>query len=159
MSGCAAALTLPPPQASFIWYCAWLSVPSAIYAATRPSTANFASGFVPASVWATSLLYWRHPLRNSWRRTLDIVTVISGVSYQSYYAFQTIRHTSPPHFACYTALITASAACYGISTYLMNRGRVWPSTYAHASIHLLANMANVALYQAPVEVKVDVSMI
>jgi len=142
------ALTLPPPQSNFIWYCAWLSVPSAIYAATRPCSTHLT--VVPASVWATSLLYWRHPLRNSWRRTLDIVTVISGVSYQSYYAFQTIRHTSPPHFACYTALITASAACYGISTYLMKRGRIWPSTYAHASIHLLANMANVMLYRAPV---------
>ncbi len=146
--GGADALTLPPPQSNFIWYCAWISVPSAIYAATRPCS-NHLTVF-PASVWATSLLYWRHPLRNSWRRTLDIATVISGVSYQSYYAFQTIRHTSPPHFACYTALITASAACYGISTYLMNRGRIWPSTYAHASIHLLANMANVILYRAPV---------
>ena len=146
--GGADALTFPPPQSHFIWYCAWISVPSAIYAATRPCSSHLT--VVPASVWATSLLYWRHPLRNSWRRTLDIATVISGVSYQSYYAFQTIRHTSPPHFACYTALITASAACYGISTYLMNRGRIWPSTYAHASIHLLANMANVMLYRAPV---------
>ena len=151
------ALTLPLPQASFIWYCAWFSIPSAIYAYSHhPASTHLA--IVPTSVWATSLHYWRNPLRDSWRRTLDIVTVIFGVSYQSYYAFQTIRHTSPPHFACYTALITASAACYGISTYLMNRGCVWPSTYAHASIHLLANMANVALYQAPVEVKVDVSV-
>lgn len=146
--GGADALTLPPPQSNFIWYCAWLSVPSAIYAATRSCSTHLT--VVPVSVWATSLLYWRHPIRNSWRRTLDIATVISGVSYQSYYAFQTIRHTSPPHFACYTALITASAACYGISTYLMNRGRIWPSTYAHASIHLLANMANIILYRAPV---------
>lgn len=27
-------LTLPQPQADFIWRCAWLSVPSASYAAT-----------------------------------------------------------------------------------------------------------------------------
>jgi hypothetical protein len=139
-------LTLPPPQASFIWNCAWLSLPSAIYAATRPCSTHLT--VVPASVWTTSLLYWRHPLRDSWRRKLDIMTVVTGASYQFYYAFQTIRHTSPPHFAGYTALITASTACYGISTYLMNRGHIWPSTYAHASIHLLANMANVVLYCA-----------
>jgi hypothetical protein len=149
-AGDADALTLPLPNAHFIWYCAWLSLPSAIYAATRPCSTHLT--IVPASVWATSLLYWRNPLRNSWRRTLDIGTVISGVIYQSYYAFQTIRHTSPWHFAGYTALITASATCYGISTYLMNRGHMWPSTYAHASIHLLANMANVVLYRAPVDV-------
>ena len=30
------ALTLPIPQAHFIWYCAWLSIPSAIYAYSHP---------------------------------------------------------------------------------------------------------------------------
>ena len=140
-------LTLPPPQARFIWYCAWLSLPSAIYAATRGSS-TFAVDFVPASVWTTSLLYWRHPLRDSWRRKLDIMTVVTGACYQFYYAFQTIRHTSPSHFAGYTALITASTACYGLSVYLMNRGHIWPSTYAHATIHFIANVANVVLYTA-----------
>jgi len=28
------SLTLPLPNAHFIWYCAWLSVPSTIYALT-----------------------------------------------------------------------------------------------------------------------------
>ena len=50
-------LALPLPQADFIWRCAWLSVPSAIYAGTAATTTHLA--VVPASVWATSLLYWR----------------------------------------------------------------------------------------------------
>jgi hypothetical protein len=63
-------LALPLPQADFIWRCAWLSVPSAIYAATAASTATTYLAVVPASVWATSLLYWRNPVRDSWRRMI-----------------------------------------------------------------------------------------
>lgn len=140
------ALALPLPNAHFIWYCAWLSLPSAIYSYYNPASTHLA--IVPASVWATSLLYWQHPLRDSWRRKLDMTVVFTGLSYNTYYAFITIRHASPSHFAGYTALISASAACYGLSTYLMNRGHIWPSTYAHASIHLLASVANVVLYTA-----------
>ena len=140
-SGCAPTLALPLPNAHFIWYCAWLAVPSAIYAYSHPASTHLA--IVPASVWATSLLYWQHPLLDSWRRTLDMAAVFTGLSYNTYYA---VRHASPTHFAVYTALIGTSAACYGISGYLMTRGRIWPATYAHASIHLVANVANLLLY-------------
>ena len=138
------SLTLPLPNAHFIWYCAWLSVPSTIYALTRKS---HHLAIVPATVFTTSLLYWRKPLYDSWYRVLDITTVLSGVTYQSIYAFQTIRITSPNHhFAAYTAGIMLSAACYVLSNILMSRSRVWPATYAHASIHIVANIANLILY-------------
>ena len=137
-------LSLPLPQAHFIWRCAWLSVPSAIYAATAASAATTHLAVVPASVWATSLLYWRNPVRDSWRRTLDMAVVFSGVTYQTYYAFRHIRDTQA--IATYSALIGCSAACYGLGHYFMGRGLLWPATYAHASIHLVANVANVVLY-------------
>jgi len=41
-----------------------------------------------------------------------------------------------------------SAASYITSNSLLNRGRIWPATYAHASIHLVANVANIVLYNA-----------
>jgi hypothetical protein len=137
-------LTLPLSHADFIWCCAWLSVLSAIYAATAASAATTHLAVVPASVWATSLLYWRNPVRDSWRRTLDMAVVFSGVTYQTYYAFRHIRDTQA--IATYSALIGCSAACYGIGHYFMGRGLLWPATYAHASIHLVANVANVVLY-------------
>jgi len=137
-------LALPLPNSHFIWYNAWLSIPSAIYAYSRPESAHLA--VVPASVWATSLLYWRNPVSNSWRRTLDMAVVFSGVTYQTYYAFRHIRHT--PAIAKYSALIGCSAALYGLSNYLMTRGHVWPSTYAHACVHLVGNIANMVLYGA-----------
>ena len=139
-------LSLPIPNAHFIWYCAWFSLPSAIYAATASVTATTHLAVVPASVFVTSLLYWRNPIRNSWRRTLDMAVVFSGVTYQTYYAFRHIRNTQA--IATYSALIGGSAACYGVSNYLMARGLIWPATYAHASIHLVANVANFVLYNA-----------
>jgi hypothetical protein len=144
-------LTLPIPQAHFIWRCAWLSVPAAIYAATSPAAPAATTthlALVPASVFATSLLYWRNPVRNSWRRTLDMAVVFSGVTYQTYYAFRHIHGMSSSAIGIYTALIGCSAACYGLSQYLLRRGHIWPATYAHASIHLVANVANFVLYDA-----------
>lgn len=72
-----------------------------------------------------------------------MTVVFTGLTYNTYYA---VRHASPTHFGVYSALIGASAACYGVSSYLMTRGRIWPATYAHASIHLVANVANFVLY-------------
>ena len=134
-------LTLPLPHAHFIWYCAWFSLPSAIYAYSHPESAHFA--IVPATVFTSSLLYWRNPIRDSWRRTLDIAVLLSGVTYQTYYAYLYTNHT---HTQIYAALIGASNACYGLSNYLMTRGRIWSATYAHAAIHIIANMANLVLY-------------
>ena len=50
------ALTLPIPNANFIWYCSWASILSAIVAYSRPITARLA--IIPASVFTTSILYW-----------------------------------------------------------------------------------------------------
>jgi len=139
-------LPLPLPNAHFIWYCAWLALPSAIYAYSNPASTHLA--IIPASVWATSLLYWRNPVRHSWRRTLDIAAVLAGLSYNTYYAFQYIRHISPIHFGLYTALISTSGMSYLLGVYLMHRGDIWPATYAHANVHFLGNIANMVLYHS-----------
>jgi hypothetical protein len=136
-------LTLPIAQAHFIWYCAWLSVPSAVYAYTHSTTAHFAP--IPAAVFATSLLYWRNPIRDSWRRTLDIAVVSTGLTYQSYYAYSSDAIPNSTK-QIYSTLIGISAMCYASSEYLMTRGRIWNATYAHASVHLFANIANIVLY-------------
>ena len=139
------SLTLPIPQAHFIWYCAWLAIPSAIYAYAHPATTHFAP--IPAAVFATSLLYWRNPIRNSWRRKLDITVVSAGLSYHMYYAVYnpTRRHT-PVTTHIYLALIGMSMTSYVVSEYYLYHRLYWPATYTHAMIHLIANIANVVLY-------------
>ncbi len=52
-------MTVPILQAYFIWYCAWLSVPSAIYAYLSPPTTTHLA-IILASVFVTSILYWRN---------------------------------------------------------------------------------------------------
>ena len=140
-------LTLPIPQAHFIWYCAWLSLPSAVYAYAHPATAHFAP--IPAAVFATSLIYWRNPIRNSWRRKLDIAVVSTGLSHHMYYAVTSPGIEPSTTRTTYLGLIGVSAISYIVSEYYSRRycpRRYWPETYAHASIHLFANIANIVLY-------------
>ena len=142
-----ADLTLPIPQAHFIWYCAWLSIPSAVYAYVHPATAHFAP--IPATVFATSLLYWRNPIRNSWRRKLDIAVVSTGLSHHMYYALTSPGIEPLTTRTTYLGLIGVSAFSYVVSEYYSRRycpRRYWSETYAHASIHLFANIANIVLY-------------
>ena len=140
-------LTLPLPNAHFIWYCAWLSIPSAIYAYTHPATVHFA--MVPAAVFATSLLYWRNPIRDSWRRKLDIAVVSAGLAHHMYYALTSPGIQPSTTRTTYLALIGVSAMSYIVSEcYSCGHcsSQYWPATYAHASIHLFANIANLVLY-------------
>ncbi len=138
-------LTLPIPNAHFIWYCAWLAIPSAIYAYTHPATAHFT--MVPASVFATSLLYWRDPVRDSWRRKLDMAVVSTGLTHHTYYAVYSPAFTNFPAITqAFLTLVGVSMISYGISQYYLRRRQYWPATYTHALIHLIANIANLVLY-------------
>jgi hypothetical protein len=135
-------LTLPLSHAHFIWYCAWLSIPSTLYAYSSTQTAHFA--IVPASVFTTSILYWRNPITNSWQRKLDIIVVLNGLTYQTYHLYSSnadIDHST------YTFFVLLSLVLYVISNYLMKNGYTWPATYTHACIHLFGNIANIALYK------------
>jgi hypothetical protein len=138
-------LTLPLPQAHFIWYYAWLAIPSAVYAYAHPATTHFAP--IPAAVFATSLLYWRNPLRDSWRRTLDMAVVSAGLSHHMYYAvYNPVRTHTPTTTHTYLALIGMSLTSYVVSQYYLYHRLYWPAAYTHASIHLFANIANIVLY-------------
>jgi hypothetical protein len=141
-------LVLPQPHANFIWYCAWLSLCSAWFALSRPGTGRFA--IVPVSVFATSLNYWRHPLRDSWRRFIDIAVVLSCLAYQSYVAFSVDIVSSEDNLyrQMYFYLTGSGMACFVLSDVFGRKGLLWPATYAHASIHLLANIANIMLYKS-----------
>jgi hypothetical protein len=138
-------LVLPLAQAYFIWYCAWLSIPSALYAYSIPTISHLA--IIPAAVFTTSVLYWRIPRRDSWQRKLDITVVISGLSYNSYYVYSSEAIPISTK-QIYSTLIGISGMCYAFSEYLIRCGRIWPATYAHASIHLFANIANIILYNS-----------
>ena len=137
-------LVLPLPNAHFIWYCAWFAVPSAIYAYAHPATSHFAP--IPAAVWASSLLYWRNPVSDSWRRKFDIAVVSAGLTHHICYAVTT-PGIDPVITRAYLSLIGVSTLFYVISQYyLLYRHSYWWATYTHAMIHVTANIAIFVLY-------------
>lgn len=137
-------LVLPLPNAHFIWYCAWFAIPSAIYAYAHTETTHFA--LIPTAVWATSILYWRNPLRDSWRRNFDIAVVSAGLTHHICYSVLT-PGIDPFITHAYLSLIAISVLFYVVSQYyLLYRRSYWPATYTHAMIHVTANIANVVLY-------------
>ena len=109
-------LVLPLPQAYFIWYFAWLSVPSAIYAYTHTETTHFA--LIPTALWASSILYWRNPIHNSWRRNLDMIVVSTGLTHHICYAVTT-PGIDPFITRTYLSLIGISIMFYVVSQYYL----------------------------------------
>lgn len=143
-SSASANQVLPQPNANVIWRAAWLSFLSSIYALTHPDTVYIA--IVPAAVLTTSLNYWRDPVRDSWRRTIDIYVVYSGIGTICTYTYFYLDNTkSEYHKHAFFYLIFTSFMCYIVSGYYLKRNQLWPATYAHACIHIFANIANIVL--------------
>ena len=142
-------LVLPKPNANIIWRVAWCSFFTSIYALSHPDTIYFA--IIPASVFATSLNYWRDPVRESWRRKTDMMIVYSGISSQSLYVYLYLTDKKVIQYNyLYFYLIFTSFMCYLISEYYLKRDRIWPATYFHACIHIIANIANIVLCEGVV---------
>ena len=66
--------------------------------------------------------------------------VLSSFWFQNYMAWGS-EYAIP-----FYALSAITCACYPLSNYLFRRGRRWESMYAHATMHLLANICNFILY-------------
>jgi hypothetical protein len=138
-------LVLPKPNANVIWRAAWTTLFTSLYALSHPNTAQFA--IAPLLILATSLNYWRDPIRESWRRKIDIFVAYSSVSSQCAYVYFYLddKMIHNYHKYAFLSLMFTSYLCYKLSEYLMRRQWVWASTYAHACIHIIANVANVIL--------------
>lgn len=156
-------LSLPQSNADIIWYAAWSSLLSGICALSNTDTAHFA--VVPISVLITSLNYWSNPVIGSWNQIFDITVVFFGLIYQTCYAFYYYGYynyyDSNHYYGCkqyygsiyyrkylqlYIYFIGLSLVCYLTGHIFYQYQQIWLSTYAHASIHIVANMANFALY-------------
>jgi len=132
-------LVLSQPNANVIWWAAWLSL-GASFHALYVNQSGFA--IVPAGVLFTSLNYWRNPLRNSWRRSVDIGVVFVGLCYQSALAYNMPEsHHRRTYFNC----IAASGACYALGHLFMWLNVPRAAAYAHAGIHVMANVGNIGL--------------
>ena len=131
-------VTLPAPQANYIWSLAWLSFCSGVYAMRR---GYYDLSLVPLGVWLTSMNYWRRP-DFSWRRYLDIMYVHSSLAYQLTRAVKAQNARS--YFIC----ISIAIFFFPIGIYYKQK----PSTSAffHGMVHIFGNIANVILYSGEV---------
>jgi hypothetical protein len=127
---------LLPEQFAVLWRSSWLALFSSIlaYYYRQPflATTSFA-------VFSTSLNYWRKP-DYSWRRYADMFCVVFSVLSHLYYAWLgSCWHR-------YFPLCFCACALFPLGQYYYRRGNWWCSTFAHLSLHILGNIANVVLY-------------
>ena len=133
-------LVLSQSDANVIWWAAWLSLTASMHAV---HTQQSELAIVPACVLFTSLNYWRNPLRNSWRRSIDIGTVLIGCAYNSAlaYSMTAVSHHRRTYFNC----VAASFLFYAMGHLFMAINMPRTAAYAHACIHVVANVGNIAL--------------
>jgi len=100
---------------------------------------------IPLSIYMTSVMYWWHP-DYSWRRYLDIAVVNTLIPLHHgivfVYQYQLIV---PYFFLCACGFLSF---LYGLI--LFNAGHKWPSTIAHAGLHILTNLGILIVYSGKV---------
>lgn len=93
-----------------------------------------------AAVLFTSVNYWRDPKYTCMRRYIDIAVVLSSLFYHMCAAFQSQR-------ALQYYTITALGMCfYHLGCVHYHDKDYWRSAYSHSVLHILANLAQLALY-------------
>jgi hypothetical protein len=135
-------LVIEQTHADVIWRAAWLSLISMSHAMYHEQTC-FA--IVAGGVMFTSLNYWRNPVRNSWRRYTDIAYVHICLCYQLKEAYNL---KDSYYRNIYYNCTIASALCYAMGYLLMMLNMPRASVHAHAGIHVVANIGNIALQKA-----------
>ena len=99
--------------------------------------------WIVSLVTATSLLYWYHPLKDSYRRYIDIFCVNVTILYHLYIGYSSIYWI--PFYSYYCIGIL----CYPISRYYSHRNMHWESTGFHMLLHCFAFLGNMVLYSDP----------
>ena len=135
-------LVIAQTHADVIWRAAWLSM-FAIYHAAYHNQTMFA--LMSSGVMFTSLNYWRNPVRNSWRRYIDMGYVYIGLIYQLFMAY---NMNESYYLRMYYNCTIASALCYVMGYLLMWSNMPRASVYSHAGIHVISNVGIIALQKA-----------
>lgn len=130
-------LTYGPKQTSVLLKTTSVTIVSTWYALNQR---QYDFALCNAVVLFTSVNYWRDPKYTCIRRYIDIVTVLSSLIYHMCAAFQSQR-------ALQYYTITALGMCfYHLGCVHYNDKDYWRSAYSHSVLHILANLAQIALY-------------
>jgi hypothetical protein len=127
---------MQPKFYNVLWTTSWLSTISSGYAIWR---GHYDCACVPGAVFLTSINYWRKP-DYSWRRYIDMGVTCSGFTYQLFRAY------NAEYWKEYYVLAFTAAMFFPIGVHYYKHNRMWRTTYSHAMIHLIGNLANIVLY-------------
>jgi hypothetical protein len=141
-NGTYSGFSLPPHQSCYIWGISWALV--------LPGSYAFYLGHSDISLiifigFANSVNYWRYPLKNSWRRYVDISHVLSSLCYLCFLSWSAENGI---YFYLFSLI---GCICYPLSTYCRLKyprtsyHSIWLSTIFHMLVHVCANLANFAL--------------
>ncbi len=139
-SNCAKTPIVSRKEAIYMSGVSWLSAASAAYAISR---GHYLYAISPATVFLSSINYWRHPTIG-WRRTLDMITV------QCSLAFICIAAFNATYAGRFYLLIVLAGSCYPISYFFDERGEQYMATLMHSYIHIIANLALVILFSGDI---------
>jgi hypothetical protein len=128
---------LEPNQCKMIYNMAYLSLCSSIYATYKQ---QYLLACCPGGVFITSIYYWSKPTFNTPRRYIDMCYLSSSLIYQLYRAYYS------QYMTIYYMIMAFAVSFYPLGYYYYNRNRYWESTYAHCTIHVIANIGNIVLY-------------
>lgn len=93
---------------------------------------NYIGVICSSSIFITSINHWRKP-EYSLRRKIDIITVVSGLSIQSY------LNRNHRNFYIYLFLLLIGTLFYPISIYVRNKCL---ASVCHCMIHVICNLAS-----------------
>jgi len=98
-------------------------------------------GLMGGALYATSLNYWRYPLINSYRRTIDIIVAKSSISYHLYLSLYTTNRWIT------TIPILFGSSFYFFSLYLYKKKYVKSAAFCHCLLHLFVGVGASLTYR------------
>jgi hypothetical protein len=130
------SLIVTPEYSKYLYRTSYFSLVSCVYSIYNNPSSNIF--LIPGGIFITSINYWRYPT-NSYRRWIDITSVILGGSYQIYYA------SKFPEKNIYYSILLFGLIFYPIARYY-DKKNIWLSTLSHMTLHLILNISNMYLY-------------
>ena len=99
------------------------------------------SGVLGLILFVTSLNYWKHPIRDSIERKMDVVCVHIIIPYQYYLSLFTTNTILS------TGFMTAGILMYPLSNYMQTTNRIRWSALCHCLLHILISIGLCFMYK------------
>ena len=132
---------LPYEHYNLIYKASYLAIFSFSYACYRE---QYSMAIVPGGVFVTSINYWRYPIKNCWRRKLDMSYVNFCIFYNIVRAYNAQNQNQ------YYFVLFMGITCYLLSIYYYNQHKLWTSTYLHCLVHVFGQVSNIILYSGEI---------